>query len=183
MTAIVGCRSAASVLRGPMRWVASVNRTVRAALRACNTSLIHDGLTLRAREGIPEPLFGNPSNRRPLDEATTVAALVAEEVGFEPTEGFPSHDFQSCRFGRSRTPPWAFKRELNTGSQGYPSPLAGRRGSLFGPRSTAVVGSRATTVRESSQGWKPAALSELSWVPRIAWPPLWTSASYSAPLA
>ena len=33
---------------------------------------------------------------------------VAEEVGFEPTEGFPSHDFQSCRFGRSRTPPVAF---------------------------------------------------------------------------
>ncbi len=32
-------------------------------------------------------------------------AYVAEEVGFEPTEGFPSHDFQSCRFGRSRTPP------------------------------------------------------------------------------
>ena len=30
---------------------------------------------------------------------------VAEEVGFEPTEGCPSHDFQSCRFGRSRTPP------------------------------------------------------------------------------
>ena len=31
--------------------------------------------------------------------------LLAEEVGFEPTEGCPSHDFQSCRFGRSRTPP------------------------------------------------------------------------------
>ena len=31
----------------------------------------------------------------------------AEEVGFEPTVGFPTHDFQSCRFGRSRTPPGA----------------------------------------------------------------------------
>ncbi len=31
--------------------------------------------------------------------------FLAERVGFEPTEGFPSHDFQSCRFGRSRTPP------------------------------------------------------------------------------
>ncbi len=30
---------------------------------------------------------------------------VAEEVGFEPTEGCPSHAFQACRFGRSRTPP------------------------------------------------------------------------------
>jgi hypothetical protein len=29
----------------------------------------------------------------------------AEEVGFEPTVGCPTHDFQSCRFGRSRTPP------------------------------------------------------------------------------
>ena len=31
--------------------------------------------------------------------------LHAEEVGFEPTVSFPTHDFQSCRFGRSRTPP------------------------------------------------------------------------------
>ena|ERR1017187_4759156 len=61
-----------------------------------------------------------------------------------------------------------FKTEMNTGSQGYPSLGAGPRGSLSMPRSTAVVGSRATTVRESSQGWKPAALSESCWVPRIA---------------
>ena len=26
-------------------------------------------------------------------------------MGFEPTVGCPTHDFQSCRFGRSRTPP------------------------------------------------------------------------------
>ena len=30
---------------------------------------------------------------------------MAEAVGFEPTVSFPTHDFQSCRFGRSRTPP------------------------------------------------------------------------------
>ena len=29
----------------------------------------------------------------------------AEGVGFEPTEGCPSHAFQACRFGRSRIPP------------------------------------------------------------------------------
>jgi hypothetical protein len=29
----------------------------------------------------------------------------AEAVGFEPTVAFTTHDFQSCRFGRSRTPP------------------------------------------------------------------------------
>jgi hypothetical protein len=37
----------------------------------------------------------------------------AEEVGFEPTVSFPTHDFQSCRFGRSRTPP-------DDGSSGRP---------------------------------------------------------------
>ena len=31
----------------------------------------------------------------------------AEGVGFEPTVGCPTHAFQACRFGRSRTPPWA----------------------------------------------------------------------------
>lgn len=34
-----------------------------------------------------------------------VILTTAEEVGFEPTVGCPTHDFQSCRFGRSRTPP------------------------------------------------------------------------------
>ncbi len=32
---------------------------------------------------------------------------LAEGVGFEPTEGCPSHAFQACRFGRSRIPPGA----------------------------------------------------------------------------
>lgn len=30
---------------------------------------------------------------------------LAERMGFEPTRGCPLHDFQSCRFGRSRTSP------------------------------------------------------------------------------
>ncbi len=38
-------------------------------------------------------------------EAPTSETLMAEGVGFEPTEGFPSHAFQACRFGRSRIPP------------------------------------------------------------------------------
>src|ERR1043166_6859121 len=29
----------------------------------------------------------------------------AEGVGFEPTVSCPTHAFQACRFGRSRTPP------------------------------------------------------------------------------
>ena len=95
---------------------------------------------------------------------------LAEEVGFEPTVGCPTHDFQSWRFGRSRTPPVlpVSLVEMITGSQGYPSRARWRDASLFTPRSKAVVGSRATAVREPSQGWKPAALSGLCWVPRIA---------------
>ena len=31
--------------------------------------------------------------------------ILAEEQGFEPWEGYPSHAFQACRFGRSRIPP------------------------------------------------------------------------------
>ena len=30
---------------------------------------------------------------------------MAEGEGFEPTVSFPTHAFQACRFGRSRTPP------------------------------------------------------------------------------
>src|ERR1019366_2937999 len=37
------------------------------------------------------------------EEAASVP--MAETVGFEPTVSFPTHDFQSCRFGRSRTSP------------------------------------------------------------------------------
>ncbi len=33
------------------------------------------------------------------------AKRLAEAVGFEPTVGCPTHAFQACRFGRSRTPP------------------------------------------------------------------------------
>ena len=42
-------------------------------------------------------------------------ATDAEEVGFEPTVSFPTHDFQSCRFGRSRTPPEAAGRQQRRG--------------------------------------------------------------------
>jgi hypothetical protein len=42
---------------------------------------------------------------------------LAERVGFEPTEGCPSHAFQACRFGRSRTSPGWLNRQR-------PEPLA-----------------------------------------------------------
>jgi hypothetical protein len=57
---------------------------------------------------------------------------------------------------------------MNTGLQGYPSLARAISDNLNLPRLKAVVGSRATTFREPSQGWKPAALSELCRVPRIA---------------
>ncbi len=56
--------------------------------------------------------------------------------------------------------------EMNTGSQGYPRAIASFSGSLYSPRFKAVVGSRATTFREPSQGWEASTLSELCWVPR-----------------
>ena len=75
---------------------------------------------------------------------------VAEGVGFEPTEGCPSHAFQACRFGRSRIPPGKGRSYL------YPS----RGGSP-----AASVGSGATGSREPSQVRKEAALSGYSRVP------------------
>src|SRR5919201_374218 len=41
--------------------------------------------------------------RRAAPQSETIRT--AEGVGFEPTVGCPTHAFQACRFGRSRTPP------------------------------------------------------------------------------
>ena len=41
---------------------------------------------------------------------------LAEAVGFEPTVSFPTHDFQSCRFGRSRTPPRHSSAQMHSGT-------------------------------------------------------------------
>ena len=77
----------------------------------------------------------------------------AEEVGFEPTDPCRSHDFQSCRFGRSRTPPRSLR------------PLSLHLLAL----SCAVAGFCATGDRESSQGRKAAALSGFACVPQGTW--------------
>jgi hypothetical protein len=77
----------------------------------------------------------------------------AEEVGFEPTDPCRSHDFQSCRFGRSRTPP----KSRSTLSLHL---LALAR---------AVAGFCATGDREPSQSRKAAALSGLVCVPQVTW--------------
>src|SRR5687768_6376006 len=49
------------------------------------------------------PVQGTPSP--PPSTATVRIAAWAEAKGFEPLDPLGSHDFQSCRFGRSRTPP------------------------------------------------------------------------------
>ena len=79
--------------------------------------------------------------------------FAAEEVGFEPTDPCRSHDFQSCRFGRSRTPP----KDCSTLSLHL---LA---------LSRAVAGFCATGDREPSQGRKAAALSGFVCVPQGTW--------------
>src|ERR1700738_4948509 len=43
------------------------------------------------------------SNKMSGDHGAADQPFYAERVGFEPTVSFPTHDFQSCRFGRSRT--------------------------------------------------------------------------------
>ena len=74
-------------------------------------------------------------------------------VGSQPTDPCRSHDFQSCRFGRSRTPPTSL------------SPLSLHLLALY----HAVAGFCATGDRESSQGRKAAALSGFVCVPQGTW--------------
>ena len=78
---------------------------------------------------------------------------LAETVGFEPTVSFPTHAFQACRFGRSRTSP---------GGDDSLTPHLRRQ---------VAAGSCAIGAREPGQGRKAAALSGTSGVPQIAWPP------------
>ena len=78
---------------------------------------------------------------------------MAETVGFEPTVSFPTHAFQACRFGRSRTSPG--------GDDSLSEHL----------RRQVAAGSCAIGAREPGQGRKAAALSGTSGVPQIAWPP------------
>ncbi len=87
---------------------------------------------------------------------------MAEEVGFEPTEGCPSHAFQACRFGRSRTPPGLRSTRYPAGNL---EPLA-----LF-PVSEVTVGSCAMDAREPGQTRNGAAFIGIVCVPQIAWPP------------
>ncbi len=87
-----------------------------------------------------------------VDRGSNLTHL-AETVGFEPTVSFPTHAFQACRFGRSRTSPG--------GDDSLP--VSSRR--------QVAAGSCAIGAREPGQGRKAAALSGTSGVPQIAWPP------------
>src|SRR4051812_30972031 len=46
----------------------------------------------------------------------TTRQELAETKGFEPLDPLGSHDFQSCRFGRSRTSPCGILRGLPPGA-------------------------------------------------------------------
>jgi hypothetical protein len=83
---------------------------------------------------------------------------LAERVGFEPTVSFPTHDFQSCRFGRSRTPPALRQASL----KGPRTRVAGQWVSLV---ADAAVGPCATGRRKPGQGLTAAALSGPRCVP------------------
>ena len=67
---------------------------------------------------------------------------LAEGVGFEPTEGCPSHAFQACRFGRSRIPPG--RAMLATRRPDVSGPLAAR---IRRPGGTRALPLRAASFR------------------------------------
>ena len=78
------------------------------------TDLVYDGIRPRCPPGNSSEVepdandFPAPSDRTSktvANQRKRCDMTTAEEVGFEPTDPCRSHDFQSCRFGRSRTPP------------------------------------------------------------------------------
>ena len=55
---------------------------------------------------VKTPMYGFPSfTFGGIVALLAGASLPAEGEGFEPSVSFPTHAFQACRFGRSRTPP------------------------------------------------------------------------------
>ena len=96
-----------------------------------------------------------------VSDHVSFTAFLAEGVGFEPTVSFPTHAFQACRFGRSRTPP---------GDQPtWPDGIPVRQGIVPpDPLPRVAVGSCAIGTRESSQGRKAAALNGTTDVPQVA---------------
>ena len=96
-----------------------------------------------------------------VSDHVSLKAFLAEGVGFEPTVSFPTHAFQACRFGRSRTPP---------GDHPFvPDGVPSRQGIVPpDPLSRVAVGSCAIGTRESSQGRKAAALNGITDVPQVA---------------
>gem|GEM_PF-2311067 len=83
-------------------------------------------------------------------------------MGFEPTEGCPSHAFQACRFGRSRIPPGRGDRTCTLTLFDEGGHAGGAPPRWFARN---VDGSGATGSREPSQVRKEAALSGSSRVP------------------
>ena len=79
-------------------------------------------------------------------------------MGFEPTEGCPSHAFQACRFGRSRTSP-------NCALARYRR-VACDRSRTSGPGGRGDGRVCATGARESGQARKGAAFSGIARAPR-----------------
>lgn len=91
---------------------------------------------------------------------------MAEGEGFEPSEGCPSHAFQACRFGRSRTPPgWTNSMRSSVGRISGPAIISV---TAISP-SEVVTGSCATDAREPGQDRKVAAFIGIVCVPQIAW--------------
>ena len=125
----------------------------------------------------PEPRRARPASPpRASSRADAAGAMLefglAEGVGFEPTVGCPTHAFQACRFGRSRTPPESVRTA--SPARGDRVQAGYRTGSLAHTatcRSCGEVttGSCATDARESGQDREVAAFSGIVGVPQTAW--------------
>ena len=63
----------------------------------------HRLLTMLMQRAVPP--YQSARSRSGEQKHPPTCTFLAERVGSEPTVGCPTHDFQSCRFGRSRTPP------------------------------------------------------------------------------
>ena len=104
----------------------------------------------------------------PASSVQRVGVDMAEGVGFEPTVGCPTHAFQACRFGRSRTPPGsADARASGHARSKLPDARLDR---LSHPPGEVTVGSCATGAREPGQDREVAAFIGTARVPQIAWP-------------
>ena len=110
-------RRATTAPTGTSPWAGRPRASSRARRMAASSSRGASSVVPRSRGAVHRALGRCSRGGRSAGAWTcrTAGTLDAERVGFEPTVSFPTHDFQSCRFGRSRTPPGAARGSSQAG--------------------------------------------------------------------